>query len=89
LPRVAYLRPELGIRSELRASLGQEISLWFHAVHPIARTRQPSHPFSQPSPVRTKAHNIERVLDTAFEKTFPASDPMAVDVTPNDESPAG
>ncbi len=29
--------------------------------------------------------DLERLLDTALEQTFPASDPIAVDVTPRDE----
>jgi hypothetical protein len=26
--------------------------------------------------------DVERLLDTALEQTFPASDPIAVDITP-------
>ena len=34
--------------------------------------------------------NVERLLDAALEQTFPASDPIAVDVTPRTEpAPAG
>ena len=30
-------------------------------------------------------HDLERLLDAALEQTFPASDPIAVDVTPREE----
>jgi hypothetical protein len=34
--------------------------------------------------------DFERLLDTALEQTFPASDPIAVDVTPRTQPvPAG
>jgi hypothetical protein len=31
--------------------------------------------------------DAERLLDAALEQTFPASDPIAVDVTPRNEAP--
>lgn len=31
--------------------------------------------------------DVERLLDAALEQTFPASDPIAVDVTPRSEPP--
>ncbi len=31
--------------------------------------------------------DVERLLDAALEQTFPASDPIAVDVTPRNEPP--
>ena len=33
--------------------------------------------------------DLERLLDTALEQTFPASDPIAVDVTPREERAPG
>jgi hypothetical protein len=32
---------------------------------------------------------VERLLDAALEQTFPASDPVAIDVTPRAEAPPG
>jgi hypothetical protein len=31
-----------------------------------------------------EADDLERLLDAALEQTFPASDPIAIDVTPRD-----
>jgi hypothetical protein len=33
-----------------------------------------------------EADDLERLLDAALEQTFPASDPIAIDVTPRDEA---
>ena len=33
--------------------------------------------------------DLERLLDAALEQTFPASDPVAIDVTPRAEAPPG
>jgi hypothetical protein len=33
----------------------------------------------------TESDDLERRLDAALEQTFPASDPIAVDVTPRGE----
>jgi hypothetical protein len=42
----------------------------------------------QPGPMPTEDEDdVERLLDTALEQTFPASDPIAVDITPHDASP--
>ena len=37
--------------------------------------------------VMPEADDLERLLDTALEQTFPASDPIAVDVTPREAVP--
>lgn len=34
-----------------------------------------------------EADDLERLLDAALEQTFPASDPIAVDVTPRNPAP--
>jgi len=34
-----------------------------------------------------EADDLERLLDAALEQTFPASDPIAIDVTPRNAPP--
>ncbi len=57
----------------------------------IMAARSRNRPFkarghAEPMPV--EHDEVERLLDAALEQTFPASDPIAVDVTPRNEPAA-
>ena len=38
-------------------------------------------------PMLVEEDDVERLIDAALEQTFPASDPIAVDVTPRNAPP--
>jgi hypothetical protein len=84
------LPPPLGRRTGAQDCL----TFWFHGASPRyvtchndgGRRNEPLKPGVQ-AVAMPEADDLERLLDAALEQTFPASDPIAVDVTPRETAP--
>ena len=82
-------------RRRLASTTAQDcLTFWFHAASPSYVTchngrAKRNEPLKAPGQavVMLEGDDLERLLDAALEQTFPASDPIAVDVTPRETAP--